>query len=114
VSAIHRLSAATVLATGIDGLQALADHAGLARTWGDCYGYLLVATGRAEVMVDLRMGDWDSACLLPIIEKPGACSPTWRAGAPHSAGARSRPMLPSRRKCAAFSLLPDTSTDYMD
>jgi histidinol phosphatase-like enzyme (inositol monophosphatase family) len=71
VSAIHRLSAATVLATGIDGLQALADHAGLARTWGDCYGYLLVATGRAEVMVDLRMGDWDSACLLPIIEEAG-------------------------------------------
>jgi len=71
VSAIHRLSAATVLATGIDGLQALAGHAGLARTWGDCYGYLLVATGRAEVMVDLRMGDWDSACLLPIIEEAG-------------------------------------------
>jgi histidinol phosphatase-like enzyme (inositol monophosphatase family) len=71
VSAIHRLSAATVLATGIDGLRALAGHAGLARTWGDCYGYLLVATGRAEVMVDLRMGDWDSACLLPIIEEAG-------------------------------------------
>lgn len=71
VSAIHRLPAATVLATGIDGLQALAAHAGLARTWGDCYGYLLVATGRAEVMVDLRMGDWDSACLLPIIEEAG-------------------------------------------
>lgn len=71
VSAIHRLSAATVLGTGIDGLQALAGHAGLARTWGDCYGYLLVATGRAEVMVDLRMGDWDSACLLPIIEEAG-------------------------------------------
>ena len=71
VSAIHSLSAATVLATGIDGLQALAGQAGLTRTWGDCYGYLLVATGRAEVMVDLRMGDWDSACLLPIIEEAG-------------------------------------------
>ena len=71
VSTIHRLSAATVLATGEEGLRALAGQAGLARTWGDCYGYLLVATGRAEVMVDLRMGDWDSACLLPIIEEAG-------------------------------------------
>ena len=29
--------------------------AGLVRTWGDGYGYLLVATGRAEVMVDPRL-----------------------------------------------------------
>ena len=71
VSAIDRLSAATVLATDVAGLQALAGHAAIARTWGDCYGYLLVATGRAEVMVDLRMGDWDSACLLPIMEEAG-------------------------------------------
>jgi fructose-1,6-bisphosphatase/inositol monophosphatase family enzyme len=71
VSAVDRLAAATVLATAVDGLQSLVGHAGLARTWGDCYGYLLVATGRAEVMVDLRMGDWDSACLLPIIEEAG-------------------------------------------
>jgi histidinol phosphatase-like enzyme (inositol monophosphatase family) len=71
VSAVDRLAAATVLATAVDGLHSLVGHAGLARTWGDCYGYLLVATGRAEVMVDLRMGDWDSACLLPIIEEAG-------------------------------------------
>jgi len=25
------------------------------RTWGDCYGYLLIATGRAEAMVDALM-----------------------------------------------------------
>jgi histidinol-phosphatase len=71
VSAVHSLSSATVLATDVGGLQALAGHAAIARTWGDCYGYLLVATGRAEVMVDLRMSDWDSACLLPIIEEAG-------------------------------------------
>ena len=71
VSAIDRLSAATVLATEAAGLDALHAHAGIARTWGDCYGYLLVATGRAEAMVDLRMSDWDSACLLPIIEEAG-------------------------------------------
>jgi len=30
----------------------LASKSAVARTWGDCYGYLLVATGRAEAMVD--------------------------------------------------------------
>jgi len=43
----------------------------LARTWGDCYGYLLVATGRAEVMVDPRMNVWDCAALQPILEEAG-------------------------------------------
>ncbi|MGH7562713.1 MAG: inositol monophosphatase family protein [Gemmatimonadales bacterium] len=77
VSAVASLSEATLLTTAIpeadppDRLARLLASAGIARTWGDCYGYLLVATGRAEAMVDLRMGDWDSACLLPIIEEAG-------------------------------------------
>jgi len=41
------------------------------RTWGDCYGYLLVATGRAEVMVDARLNAWDVACFEPILAEAG-------------------------------------------
>ncbi len=41
------------------------------RTWGDCYGYVLVATGRAEVMLDPVMNIWDCAALLPIVEEAG-------------------------------------------
>jgi histidinol phosphatase-like enzyme (inositol monophosphatase family) len=51
-----------------DRLQAAAR---LTRTWGDCYGYLLVATGRAEVMVDPIMAVWDAAALKPILEEAG-------------------------------------------
>jgi histidinol phosphatase-like enzyme (inositol monophosphatase family) len=51
--------------------QRLASAAANARTWGDCYGYLLVATGRAEVMVDGAMNPWDAAPLLPIITEAG-------------------------------------------
>ena len=43
----------------------------LSRTWGDCYGYLLVATGRAELMVDPIVSVWDTAALLPVIEEAG-------------------------------------------
>lgn len=41
------------------------------RTWGDAYGYLLVATGRADAMVDSAMSLWDIACLIPIIREAG-------------------------------------------
>ncbi len=37
------------------------------RTWGDAYGYLLVATGRADVMIDPIMMRWDISPLMPII-----------------------------------------------
>lgn len=48
------------------------------RTWGDCYGYLLVATGRAEVMLDPAMNVWDCAALLPIIEEAGGTFTDWQ------------------------------------
>ena len=41
------------------------------RTWGDAYGYLLVATGRADVMIDPIMKIWDIAPLKPIITEAG-------------------------------------------
>jgi len=49
----------------------LQSAARLARTWGDCYGYLLVAVGRADVMVDPLMNVWDAAAVAPIIEEAG-------------------------------------------
>jgi len=48
------------------------------RTWGDCYGYLLVATGRADIMADEIMSDWDGAALLPIIVEAGGVYTDWR------------------------------------
>ena len=51
------------------------------RTWGDCYGYLLVATGRADIMVDDVMSDWDGAALLPIIGEAGGVYTDWRGRA---------------------------------
>jgi len=48
------------------------------RTWGDCYGYALVATGRADVMLDPVMNLWDCAPLLPIMEEAGGTFTDWR------------------------------------
>jgi histidinol phosphatase-like enzyme (inositol monophosphatase family) len=41
------------------------------RTWADAYGYLLVATGRIDVMIDPKMAVWDIAPLYPVIEEAG-------------------------------------------
>ena len=69
VSDVADLRDATVLTTDErfsgDAVQRagwvqLGDTARTARTWGDCYGYLLVATGRAEVMLDGRLNPWDA------------------------------------------------------
>ena len=51
--------------------NALADTSRIVRTWGDCYGYLLLATGRADIMVDDLMNPWDAAAVQVVIEEAG-------------------------------------------
>lgn len=43
----------------------------LYRNWGDCYGYYLLATGFADIMIDPIMSVWDSMALIPIINGAG-------------------------------------------
>ncbi len=59
----------------------LAGQASVARTWGDCYGYLLVATGRAEAMVDDKVSPWDAAAFAPIISEAGGVLTDWSGAA---------------------------------
>lgn len=47
------------------------------RGWSDAYGYLLVATGRVEVMLDPIMSVWDCAPFLPIVEEAGGYFGDW-------------------------------------
>lgn len=47
------------------------------RTWGDAYGHILVATGRADIMLDPIMNVWDCAPLLPILEEAGGTFTDW-------------------------------------
>ena len=87
VSKTGALSKATILATDQRFVShpsratrwaALAGQVAVARSWGDCYGYVLVATGRAELMVDNRMRPWDVAALIPVIEEAGGKLTDWR------------------------------------
>lgn len=53
------------------GWERLVRETTLARTWGDCYGHILVATGRAEIMVDPILSPWDAAPFVPILAEAG-------------------------------------------
>ena len=55
----------------------MANRSSVARTWGDCFGYLLVATGRAEVMCDPILSPWDAAALYPIVREAGGAFTDW-------------------------------------
>jgi histidinol-phosphatase len=86
VSTVADLASATVLTSEaafknnedrFRGWLALANAAAVSRTWGDCVGYLLVATGRAEVMVDAVVSAWDVAPLLPAIVEAGGVFTDW-------------------------------------
>jgi myo-inositol-1(or 4)-monophosphatase len=46
--------------------------------WSDAYGYLLVATGRAEVMLDPVMKVWDCGPFPPIFAEAGGYFGDWQ------------------------------------
>ena len=41
------------------------------RTWGDCYGYYLVCSGKAQAMIDVDMKPCDILPLIPVIHGAG-------------------------------------------
>lgn len=65
---------------------ALENAAWVTRTWGDGYGYLLVATGRAEIMVDPRCNPWDVAAMGPIMSEAGGRFSDWKGVASCTSG----------------------------
>lgn len=95
VSAVSRLDEALMCTTSVGGFAQvdLLDLYGRLRAavardrgWGDCYGHMLVATGRVDLMVDARMAVWDSAALQPIVEEAGGVFMDLAGAATHRGG----------------------------
>ncbi|MBO6586750.1 MAG: histidinol-phosphatase [Gracilimonas sp.] len=75
-----RLEDATLLVTEIfrfkemgqqEIFEELMTKTKLHRTWGDAYGHMMVATGRADLMYDPELNIWDAAALLPVMQEAG-------------------------------------------
>ena len=80
VSSVSSLASATILTSQspfsrdeelASRWRELEGAAPISRSWGDCFGYLMVAAGRAEVMADPKLSSWDIAAFLPIIQEAG-------------------------------------------
>jgi histidinol phosphatase-like enzyme (inositol monophosphatase family) len=86
VSSVETLSDGLFLTSQVDNFDrrgaqqaytALQEAAYVSRSWGDGYGYLLVATGRAELMVDPIVNPWDVAAVAPVITEAGGRFSSW-------------------------------------
>jgi histidinol phosphatase-like enzyme (inositol monophosphatase family) len=62
---------------GTAARERLEAASGVVRTWGDGYGYLLVATGRADAMVDPLMNAWDAAAVEAVVTEAGGRFTDW-------------------------------------
>lgn len=83
-SDVRRIEDATILAGSItramersDAFADLASRCKLNRGWGDAFGYALVATGRADLMLDPRILPWDCAPMPVIMREAGGWSGNW-------------------------------------
>ncbi|MCA9960115.1 MAG: histidinol-phosphatase [Anaerolineales bacterium] len=95
VSQVDNLQDAVLLASDLDfrpyaqkslAWERLVEATYIQRTWGDAYGYALVATGRAEIMVDPIMALWDCGPLQVIMEEAGGTFTDWQGHATIHAG----------------------------
>lgn len=73
--------------------KALRRSARLYRGWGDAYGYYLVATGRAEMMVDPVVSLWDISPMPLILKEAGGDFATF-AGVRGLFDANGKPVAP--------------------
>ena len=94
VRAMARLEEATLLCSDVltparhqngDAFAALGQRVKQLRTWGDCYGYLLLATGWADIMCDPIMNPWDVAALIPVVRGAGGIITDWQGRDPVNA-----------------------------
>jgi histidinol-phosphatase len=91
VRGTSELSRATLLLTdrrdvkrhrNIAHYEALEAEARVVRTWGDCYGYLLLSAGFADIMLDPIMNAWDLLALVPVVRGAGGRISDWQGGEP--------------------------------
>lgn len=88
----------------------------LHRGWGDCYGYYLVATGRAEMMIDPVVSLWDIAPY-PLLMKEAFGKFSTIDGVTELFDVNGKPISPIYEgftSVATNGILHDTALEYMN
>ncbi len=93
VSDVTSLANARLIVTGTkqlyqqnrgDAFERLRDAVSCDRGWSDAYGYALLATGRAEIVLDPLMAIWDVAALVPVVTEAGGTLTDWTGKQDHT------------------------------
>lgn len=86
VSAVSQMNEAQLFYSSLSWFEAVDRHEdflNLARQtrrqrgFGDCYGYVLVAQGSGEIMIEHGIHIWDVAAVKPLIEEAGGRMTDW-------------------------------------
>ncbi|MGI9623996.1 MAG: inositol monophosphatase family protein [Acidimicrobiales bacterium] len=84
VSRVAHLDQACISSSSFDGswwpptaLNRVTTSGAKTRTWGDGYGYVLLATGRVEAMIEPSLNLWDIAPMLVIVPESGGTITNW-------------------------------------
>ncbi|MDX8415497.1 inositol monophosphatase family protein [Intestinicryptomonas porci] len=64
----------------MDAWRNFEDKLSILRTWGDCYGYMMLCRGNADIMLDPVLEIWDLAALIPCVRGAGAVVSDWFGG----------------------------------
>lgn len=118
VSQTQSLQESLFLFTAVEGWQEidryellgqLSSACRLSRSWGDCYGHLLVATGRADFMIDPLLAEWDAAALIPIVEEAGGVFMDW-TGTSTALGGNGISTTPALKEAILEAISSDSSS----
>ena len=94
VSDVKELSNARLLHGGpkqmrrynrLKAFNRLRDNVDAERGWCDGYAYLLLATGRAEIMLDPIVDIWDAAAPFSVVTEAGGTLTDWSGNPTHTA-----------------------------
>ncbi len=66
--------------------QAVKSRVRMTRFGGDCYSYMLLASGLIDVVVEAGLQPYDVVALIPVIEKAGGRITTWDGKSPAAGG----------------------------
>ena len=87
VSRVDRLEDAVLLTSDLNSFRTphkaavwstLLERTYFQRTWGDSYGYFMVATGRAEIMIEPALAIWDASPFPVIMAEAGGRYSDWQ------------------------------------
>ena len=89
VSPVDSLSRAMLVSTDLgfrahpqrgERWRALQTQGAVQRTWGDCFGYRMLAMGTADAMTDAILNVWDAAAVVAVVEESAGVCFDWRGG----------------------------------